>query len=154
MKIGAMTLIPTTCSRPTFAWGWHLEAALSALRLIARGTFDRHPDLHIILGHWGELLLFWVDRADGLARIAGLERKVSDYVRSNVFITSSGMFNPALLRHALSVTTVDRLLFSTDYPFHCPTREEIRRFLIELETDEQRDKFSADNARRLFGIAQ
>jgi uncharacterized protein len=146
--LGAMTDLALS----TFAWGWHLEAALSALRLIARGTFDRHPDLNIILGHWGELLLFWLDRADSLSRIAGLQRKVSDYVRTNVFITSSGMFNPALLRHALSVTTIDRLLFSTDYPFQRPTREEIQRFLSEFDTDEQRDKFSADNARRLFGI--
>jgi predicted TIM-barrel fold metal-dependent hydrolase len=144
----------TNLALSTFAWGWHVEAALSALRLIARGTFDRHPALNIILGHWGELLLFWLDRADGLSRIAGLERKVSDYVRTNVFITASGMFNPALLRHALAVTTIDRILFSTDYPFQRPTLDEIQEFLTELGTDEQRDKFSADNARRLFGIVQ
>ncbi len=136
----------------TFAWGWHLEAAQAALRLIARGTFDRHPALNLILGHWGELLLFWLDRADGLSRIAGLERSVSDYVRSNVFITSSGMFNPALLRHALEVTTIDRLLFSTDYPFGRPSRDELQRFLAEFDTDEDREKFGAANARRLFGI--
>jgi predicted TIM-barrel fold metal-dependent hydrolase len=39
----------------TFGWGWHAEAGLAALRLIARGTFDRHPDLQIVLGHWGEI---------------------------------------------------------------------------------------------------
>jgi uncharacterized protein len=138
----------------TFAWGWHLEAALSALRLIARGTFDRHPSLQIILGHWGELLLFWLDRADALTRMAGLDRKVSDYVRGHVFITASGMFNPALLRHALTVTTIDRLLFSTAYPFQRPTREDIQSFLTEFEMDDQRDKFCAVNARSLFGIAR
>lgn len=137
----------------TIAWGWHVEAALAALRLIVRGVFDRHPDLSIILGHWGELLLFWLDRADRISRIAGLQRRVSDYVRTNVFITASGMFNPALLRHALSVTTIDNLLFSTDYPFQRPTHDDIRRFLTEFETDEQRDQFSANNARLLFGIA-
>jgi hypothetical protein len=41
-------------------------------------TFDRHPDLQIVLGHWGEMLLFWLDRADSLARIAGLRRSVSE----------------------------------------------------------------------------
>ena len=112
----------------TFGWGWHLEAALAALRLIVRGTFDRHPDLQLVLGHWGELLLFWHDRTDSLSRIAGLERKVSEYVRSNVHITSSGMLNPTLLRHALEVTTPDRLLFSTDYPFQRPSKADIDRF--------------------------
>ena len=136
----------------TFAWGWHVEAALSALRLIASGTFDRHPNLNIILGHWGELLLFWLDRADSLARIAGLKRKPSEYVRENFFITSSGMFNPALLRHALAATTVDRLMFSTDYPFQRPTRAEIQTFLTAFDTDEQRESFRGGNARRLFGI--
>lgn len=142
----------TDLALSTFAWGWHLEAALSALRLIARGTFDRHPKLNIILGHWGELLLFWIDRAESLTRIASLERKISDYVRTNLFITSSGMFNPALLRHTLAVTTIDRLIFSTDYPFQHPTREDIQRFLAEFDTDEKREKFSAGNAQRLFGI--
>lgn len=41
----------------TGGWGWHAEAGLAALRLILAGTFDRHPDLQIILGHWGEMLV-------------------------------------------------------------------------------------------------
>lgn len=137
----------------TFGWGWHLEAATAALRLILRGTFDRHPELQIVLGHWGELLLFWLDRADGLAGLRGLERPtVSEYVRSNVHVTSSGMFNPALLRHVLTVTTTDRLLFSTDYPFQQPSAAEITTFLDELATDAERDAVRSGNARRLFGL--
>jgi predicted TIM-barrel fold metal-dependent hydrolase len=136
----------------TFGWGWHLEAALAALRLIISGTFDRHPDLQLVLGHWGELLLFWQDRTDGLTRLAGLERKVSDYVRSNVHITSSGMLNPTLLRHALEVTTPDRLLFSTDYPFQRPGSEEIAEFLTAFPSDEAREAFTSGNAEALFGL--
>jgi predicted TIM-barrel fold metal-dependent hydrolase len=136
----------------TFGWGWHLDAALAALRVILRGTFDRHPDLQIVLGHWGEMLLFWLDRVDSLARIAGLERSVSDYIRSNFFITTSGMLNPALLQHALSVTTVERLIFSTDYPFLRPTREEITTFLGHFASDAEREKFSSANAAKLFGL--
>ena len=51
----------TDLALATFGWGWHLEAAVAALRLIVRGTLDRHPDLQLVLGHWGELLLFWTD---------------------------------------------------------------------------------------------
>lgn len=146
--LGAMTDLALA----TFAWGWHLEAGLAALRLIARGTFDRHPDLQIILGHWGELLLFWLDRANSLTRIAGLQRSVSDYVRSNVYVTASGMLNPALLRHAQAVTSSDRLLFSTDYPFQQPTRAAIAAFLGEFSTDDDRNAFAGGNARRLFRL--
>jgi predicted TIM-barrel fold metal-dependent hydrolase len=142
----------TDLALATFGWGWHLDAATAALRLIIRGTFDRHPDLQVVLGHWGEMLLFWLDRADSLSRIAGLQRKVSDYIRSNFFITTSGMLNPALLHHALSVTSVDRLIFSTDYPFQQPTREEITSFLGEFASGEERGKFSSANAAALYGL--
>jgi predicted TIM-barrel fold metal-dependent hydrolase len=142
----------TSLGLATFGWGWHLEAALAALRLILRGTFDRHPELQLVLGHWGELLPFWSDRTDSLSRVAGLERKVSDYIRSNVHLTSSGMLNPTLLRHALEVTTPDRLLFSTDYPFQRPTAPEIADFLTAFPTDAARTAFAEDNARALFRI--
>jgi predicted TIM-barrel fold metal-dependent hydrolase len=136
----------------TFGWGWHLDAATAALRLILRGTFDRHPDLQVVLGHWGEMLLFWLDRADNLSRIAGLRRSVSDYMRSNFFITVSGMLNPALLDHALSATSIDRLIFSTDYPFQRPTQAEITSFLEHFSSDADRQKFSSGNAASLYGI--
>ncbi|WP_213813623.1 amidohydrolase family protein [Glaciihabitans sp. dw_435] len=142
----------TSLGLATFGWGWHLEAATAALRLIVRGTLDRHPDLQLVLGHWGELLLFWQDRTDSLSRVAGLDRKVSEYVRSNVHITSSGMLNPTLLRHALEVTTPDRLLFSTDYPFQRPTRDDITGFLAEFPSQQDRDKFTHGNAQALFHL--
>ena len=142
----------TDLALATFGWGWHLDAATAALRLILRGTFDRHPELSVVLGHWGEMLLFWLDRADSLSRVAGLRRSVSDYIRSNFFITTSGMLNPALLRHALSVTGVDRLIFSTDYPFQHPTAEDIQSFLTHFASDTERQQFSSANAAALFGI--
>ena len=136
----------------TFAWGWHLEAGTAALRLMAAGVLDRHPELQLVLGHWGELLLFWHERADGLARMAGLERSVTEYLRENVWITASGMLDPALLHHALAVTTPDRILFSTDYPFQRPTAEQIAAFLTELPDAAAREAFASGTARRLFRL--
>ncbi len=142
----------TDLALATFGWGWHLDAALAALRLIIRGTFDRYPELQIVLGHWGEMLLFWLDRANSLSRFAGLQRSVSEYIRTNFHITASGMLNPALLHHALSVTSVDRLIFSTDYPFQQPTRDEIDSFLGHFASDENRQRFSSANAVALYGL--
>lgn len=135
-----------------YAWGWHLEAGTAALRLMARGVLDRHPQLQLILGHWGELLLFWHERANSLARIAGLERTITEYLQQNFWITASGMLDPALLRHALAVTAPDRILFSTDYPFQAPSRSEIAAFLDCLPDQEARSAFAAGNAQALFGI--
>ncbi|MEV6051992.1 hypothetical protein [Streptomyces sp. NPDC052107] len=80
---------PVDLGLATFCGGWHLEAGPVALRLILRGTFDRHPDLQPVLGHWGEMLLSWMDRADSLSGNAKhLERRVSDYITTNIHITS------------------------------------------------------------------
>jgi predicted TIM-barrel fold metal-dependent hydrolase len=62
------------------------------------------------------------------------------------------MLSPALLHHALEVTTIDRLIFSTDYPFQGPTQAEISAFLAEFASDEDREKFSVGNARKLFNL--
>jgi predicted TIM-barrel fold metal-dependent hydrolase len=63
------------------------------------------------------------------------------------------MLDPALLRHALEVTTPDRLLFSTDHPFQRPSRAEIEKFLAEFPGDAARGLFTSGNARALFGIS-
>jgi uncharacterized protein len=136
----------------TFGWGWHLEAGLSALRLILRGTFDRHPELQLVLGHWGEMLLFWMDRADSLSGIAKLERRVSDYITANIHITSSGMLHERLLRHTLDFTSAERVLFSTDYPFHRPSAAETGHFFSAIADPSDRARIASANAQALFRL--
>ncbi|MEV6054674.1 amidohydrolase family protein [Streptomyces sp. NPDC052107] len=58
----------TELALATFGWGWHMDTATAALRLILRGALDRHPDLQVVLGHRGETLLIWLDRADSISR--------------------------------------------------------------------------------------
>ena len=62
------------------------------------------------------------------------------------------MLNPALLDHALSVTTPDRLLFSTDYPFQQPTRAEIASFADQFPAAVELERFTTANADALFGL--
>jgi uncharacterized protein len=50
------------------------------------------------------------------------------------------------------VTTVDRLLFSTDYPFQQPSASDIEGFLAEFQSAADRDSFCSGTARTLFGI--
>jgi uncharacterized protein len=137
----------------SFGWGWHMDAGLSALRLILRGTFDRYPELQLILGHWGEMLLFWMDRADSLSGIAKhLERRVSDYITTNIHITSSGMLQERLLRHALDFTRADQVMFSTDYPFHRPGAAAIGQFFDAIPDACDRSKIASGNAKALFQL--
>lgn len=137
----------------TFGWGWHMDTGLSALRLILRGTFDRHPDLQLVLGHWGEMLLFWTDRADSLSGVAKhLQRRVADYIKTNIHITSSGMLHERLLRHTLDFTSAGQVLFSTDYPFHQPGAAAVGQFFDAIPDPADRSKIASGNAEALFHL--
>jgi predicted TIM-barrel fold metal-dependent hydrolase len=145
----------TELALATFGWGWHIEAGLAALRLIVRGTFDRHPDLQIVLGHWGEMLLFALDRIDSLSNVAThLERRFADYFATNIHIATSGMLTPRLLSHALDFTSVDRILLSGDYPFHRLDAATITDFLHALPSREDQQKIAHANAESLYGLTQ
>jgi predicted TIM-barrel fold metal-dependent hydrolase len=101
----------------TFGIGWHYESGVQFLRLALAGVFDRFPDLQVLLGHWGEVVLFYLDRADGLAIQARLPHAFSEYVRRNAYITAGGLYSQRYLRWAIEVVGVERILFATDYPY-------------------------------------
>ena len=131
--------------------GWHYDTGLQLLRLILSGTFDRFPDLQIIAGHWGEVVLFYLERIDILSsRAKKLERPVADYFRSNVYVTPSGIFSQRYLRWAIDVVGIDRILFSTDYPYVFQDKNWARAFLEESPLSaEHRSKIAHDNWDRL-----
>lgn len=113
----------------THGIGWHYDCGIEVLRLILSGVFDRLPDLQIITGHWGELIMFFLDRIDtNLTDVAGLNRPVSDYLHTNVFITPSGILSQKYLRWAIETIGAERILFAADYPF-VPQTTGARAFL-------------------------
>ena len=135
----------------TGAIGWHYEAGMQILRLILSGVFDRFPDLQIVTGHWGEVILFYLERIDMLSNAGTkLERPVADYFRQNVSVTPSGIFSQRYLRWAIEVLGVDRVLFSTDYPYQFADNGGARRFLEEAAlSDEDRARIAHGNWERL-----
>lgn len=110
--------------------GWHYEAGVQFLRMVLSGVFDRFPDLQVILGHWGELVLFYLERIDLLSKAAKhLQLPVADYFRRNVYVTPSGVFSPRYLSWAIEVLGAERVIFSTDYPYQFATDDGARAFL-------------------------
>ena len=92
------------------------------------GVFDRHPDLKIIVGHMGELLPYCFTRLNVGLTMAGwlltpesgnqaIRNNVGHYLRRNVFITSSGVFDVPVFDCARAMLGLDNLMFSVDYPF-------------------------------------
>ncbi|MGO4126928.1 amidohydrolase family protein [Inquilinus sp. YAF38] len=138
----------------TFGLGWHYEAGIQFVRLVLAGVFDRYPGLQVILGHWGELVIFYLERLAALDHVAGLERPFIDYVRSNLYLTASGMFSPAYLQRAIDAVGPGRVLFSTDYPYQYRPGGDARRFLDGLALDEaHKAQFAQENWERLTGNA-
>ncbi|MBX5181482.1 MULTISPECIES: amidohydrolase family protein [unclassified Rhizobium] len=143
---------PIDLALSTFALGWHFEAGIQFVRLILGGIFDRYPNLQVILGHWGELVLFYLERLVMLDRVSGLQRPFIDYVHGNLYLTASGMFNPAYLQQAVNAVGIDRILFSTDYPYQYRPGGDARRFVDVLELDDvSKSKFAYRNWERLTG---
>ena len=94
-----------------------------------------------------------MDRADSLSGIAKhLERRVSDYIKTNINITCSGMLQERLLRHTLDFTSAERVLFSTDYPFHQPGAAAVRQFFDAIPDPADRSKIASGNAEALLHL--
>jgi 2,3-dihydroxybenzoate decarboxylase len=106
---------------PTWAFG--VETATHALRLMGSGLFDEFPRLQIILGHMGEGLPYsmWrVDNRNNWAKVphaCPAKKKMAEYFCANFHLTTAGNFRSQTLIDAILEIGVDRVLFSTDYPF-------------------------------------
>ena len=134
-------------------FGFGIETSICMMRLVYSGVFDRYPRLKIILGHLGEGLPFLMQRVD-FAYVRpwfdpdarpDLMRKPSDYLRENMFVTTSGNYLPAAFMCAYESLGVDRILLGTDYPYE--DSGECVRFLEELPiTGEDRDRIYFKNA--------
>ncbi|HEY0813741.1 MAG TPA: amidohydrolase family protein [Pseudonocardia sp.] len=147
-------LAPLVSARfATTAWGWHNETGVHFIHLVLSGVLDRYPNLQIILGHWGELVPFYLDRLDeALPRVVTrLDRTFGEYMRENVYVTPSGLFTQANLRYCADVLGVDRIMYSVDYPFI--GNEQAATFLAEAEvSDSDREKIAHGNAEKLLNI--
>lgn len=137
------------------AWGWGVETAGHALRLLFGGVFDRFPRLNLLLGHMGEALPYQRWRLD--SRFAAypsgikLARKPSEYIGSNILITTSGVCSAAALMGAIGELGDQAVLFSVDYPYE--STAEACTFIEEAPlNDRTRALVCHGNARRLFRI--
>lgn len=139
-------------------WGWSIDNSSHFLRLLFSGLFDRLPELTIILGHMGETLPYFARRID--SRYAAttapdtprLKKKPSDYFRSNLIITTTGLCQDSSLQCAIAEMGEDRVLFSVDYPYE--DAKEAAEWIegTPLTDDAQREKICYKNAERVLRL--
>ncbi len=143
-------------------FGFAVETALHMLRIVVAGVFDRFPKLRMVLGHLGEGLPYWFFRLDFMHRrmvsggrypnVQKLERPLSDYLKHNVWVTTSGMaWEPPIL-YAQQVLGVDRVLYAMDYPYQF-VPEEVRVTDDLPISDADKKKLYQTNAEQLFALA-
>ena len=120
------------------AWGFTVYLAQQIMRIMISGVFDRFPKLKIIIGHMGELLPSMADRFDhrlcvykkeltqiskqafkknGLPEFKIPKLTLSEYLKRNIYITTSGWFSDDALLYVINKVGIDRVMFSIDYPY-------------------------------------
>jgi 2,3-dihydroxybenzoate decarboxylase len=142
-------------------FGFAVETSLHILRIILSGVFDRFPRLKLVIGHLGEGLPYWLFRIDFMhnrmvtanryASVQKLQRKPSDYVKENLYITTSGMaWEPPIL-YAQSVLGVDRVLYAMDYPYQFVPEEVAVTDNLPI-SDADKKKLYQSNAEKVFNL--
>jgi 2,3-dihydroxybenzoate decarboxylase len=133
------------------AWGFTVETATQAIRLVLSGVFQQHPKLKVILGHFGETLPFLMWRIDSALKRPG-QKPLSfrDIFSNNFYVTTSGFFsNPALLCTVMEMG-VDHILFAIDWPFVADNKPAVEWMAGVPLSDADKEKILSGNARRLL----
>ena len=145
-------LPPAVAARlATGAWGWHAEAGLHVLRMVATGVFDRHPGLRLIVGHCGEMLPFMLARIDAMLPQDKLALAPSEYFLRNIWVTTSGLFSLPPVLCTVQVLGVDRVMFSVDYPFGDNAAGRAMLDALPLAPADKA-KIAGGNAERVLGL--
>lgn len=81
--------------------------------------FDEFPHLKIMLGHWGELVSFYMHRLDEtiMPTHPHIDHDISTYFHRNLYVSPSGLFDQHQLEWAVAEFGADHVMFSTDYPY-------------------------------------
>ena len=140
----------------TAAWGFGVEAATSAIRLILSGIFLELPNLKIILGHLGEGLPFLLERCH-----AGFSTRRADNspfidfrktFRENFYITTSGNFSDSALVCSLMELGAEKIMFAVDWPYN--KNEDAINWIDNFSLSKSdRQKIMSNNAIDLLGIS-
>lgn len=135
------------------SWGWHIETANHVLRIILSGVFDRYPRLQLVIGHLGETLAFMLPRLDKTLSVGltKLKRPMGSYLRENLYYTFGGFNYLANFLQLLFQVGVERIMFSTDYPYR--SMVEAKNFLEQLPlAPADINRIAHGNAERLLRL--
>lgn len=137
-------------------FGYPVETALAASRLIFSGVLDRH-ELNICLAHGGGCLLGLGPRLD-----LGWQRKAVAHTSENPpraylerFCYDTAVFDRRALQELVHQVGVDRVLLGTDYPFDLADTNPLESIrALELDESDTAAIMSGNASRLLARVDQ
>jgi 5-carboxyvanillate decarboxylase len=141
----------------TAIMGFGVEVALHTLGIITSGALDRFPKLKIVIGHGGEGLPYWLYRIDYMQQfnrqefMPELEMLPSDYMKRNIYITTSGLPWAPAITLAQKVLGMDRVLYAMDYPYQYRIEEVVMTDDFPIRAADKK-KLYQKNAETVFSL--
>jgi len=141
----------------TAIMGFGVEVALHTLAIITSGALDRFPKLKIVIGHGGEGLPYWLYRIDYMQQYnrqafrPELKMLPSDYMKRNIYITTSGLPWAPAITMAQSVLGMDRVLYAMDYPYQYRVEEVVMTDNFPISAANKKKLFQK-NAEKVFSL--
>jgi predicted TIM-barrel fold metal-dependent hydrolase len=139
-----------TVIRP--AWGFTVETATQAIRLILSRVFETHPGLKFVLGHFGETLPFLLWRINQALQRPGQDAlSFRETFCKHFYVTTSGHFSTPALVCTMMEMGMDRIMFAVDYPY--VVNADAMKWIDTLQiSGEDRAKMLGGTAQKLFRL--
>lgn len=132
------------------AWGFGVETATHAIRLILSGVCEEYPKLKFLIGHLGEGIPYHLTRIDeALARPGNRTSNFARVFREHFWVTTSGFFSDTALRCSIDEMGIDRVLFAVDWPF-VANKPGTDWLMAAPISDDDRAKIASGNAEDLL----
>ncbi|MGW9550498.1 amidohydrolase family protein [Citricoccus zhacaiensis] len=142
-------------------YGFGVETGLHLMRLVVSGVFERFPNLTMVVGHLGEAVPFWLNRIDYMygkqvatgryPHVKPLPMKPSEYIRRNVWITTSGMPWQDEVMFVRQMMGADRVMYAMDYPYQYEPAEVTLQDNLPISAEEKFEFFEGI-ATRVFNL--
>ena len=133
------------------------DTTRAVLNMLANGTLEKFPRLKVVVPHCGSFLPYMKQRAAAMFQmLAAMNMMAPVDIAASVgkfFFDTASDPMPEQLDMLLKITTLDQIVFGTDYPY-VPAQVVLRKkklFDTEISRRGWSEKIYIDNARRLMG---
>ena len=133
------------------------DTTRAVLNLLANGTLEKYPNLKFVVPHCGSFLPYMKQRAGAMFQMLALMNLMEPVNFSasmgKLFFDTAGDPMPEQLDMLLKITSLDKIIFGTDYPY-VPAQVILRKKIFFDEEMARRgwtEKIYVDNAKALLG---